>query len=322
MQKFVKGLIILLVVLCSKNMVGQPDSLFFEKEKLKTEEPLWTLKNKAGVDITQVAFVNWNAGGTNSISGLLGFESSLKYETKNLTWVNVATARYGVNKQEEQTLRKTDDLMDITSNLGYRRDTLSNWYFSARFNFKSQFSNGYNYPDTENAISRFMAPGYLFLGGGMEYGKNIEKFSMYFSPLTLKSTFVLDERLANLGSFGVDPAVYDEEGNLIRRGQKVRRELGILFTSAYESQIFYNIYLKNGISLYTDYINNFGNVDVDWQVSLDCKVNNYVRATLASHLKYDDDIKILEEAEDGDLVEKGARIQWKQILGLGVVVDF
>lgn len=172
-----------------------------------------------------------------------------------------------------------------------------------------------------------MAPGYLFLGGGVEYGKNIEKLSTYFSPLTLKSTFVLDQALANAGSFGVTPAEYDSDGNLISKGQRVRNELGILLTSAYEAEVFKNILIKNYLSLYTDYLNDFGNIDVDWQVVFDFKVNGYVRANLGSHLKYDNDVKILVEVEnpdsqDPEYVEEGARVQWKQLLGVGVIVDF
>ena len=81
------------------------------------------------------------------------------------------------------------------------------------------------------------------------------------------------------------------------------------------------------MSLYTDYINDFGNVDVDWEVIFDFKVNSYVKATLGSHLKYDNDVKMLVEVENSetneiDYVEEGASIQWKQMLGVGVVVDF
>ncbi|WP_338733126.1 DUF3078 domain-containing protein [Mangrovimonas cancribranchiae] len=305
--------------------MAQPDSLFFyvnDDVKLPTKGT-WEQTNKAGLDISEVAFVNWNAGGSNSISALLSFQSQLKYQFRHFFWNTNLLTRYGINKQQEQKMRKTDDIIDISSVVGYRKDTLTNWYYSARFNFKSQFTNGYNYPDKNKAISRFMAPGYLFLGGGVEYGKNIDEFSSYFSPLTLKATFVLDEELANLGSFGVRPAEYDSEGNLIREGEKVRKEIGVLLTNAYEAQLFENISVKHFVSFYTDYLNNFGNIDVDWQVNFDFKVNDFVRATLGSHLRYDDDTKVLVETDvEGEYEEEGATVQWKQLLGVGVVVDF
>jgi len=285
----------------------------------------WTQTNKAGLDISEVTFVNWNAGGSNSISALFNFISQLDYSDSYYKWKNSARARYGINQQEEQRLRKTEDELELISTIGYRPDSTSNWFYSGRFNFKTQFTDGFNYPDRDNPISRLMAPGYLFLGGGAEYGKNLEKFSLYMSPLTVKTTFVLDETLANAGSFGVEPAVVDEDGNIIQEGERVRFEMGILITNFYETELFKNIKYRQNLSLYTDYINSFGNIDVDWEVVLDFKVNNFVKATLGSHIRYDDDIKILEESETEtgtELVETGPRIQWKQALNVGVVYEF
>ncbi|MGB1308874.1 MAG: hypothetical protein ACPG6B_08185, partial [Oceanihabitans sp.] len=158
------------------------------------------------------------------------------------------------------------------------------------------------------------------------YGKNIEKLSIYFSPATSKSTFVLDQELANSGAFGVDPAVLDENGEIVKKGSKVRNEFWILFTNAYETEILKNIYMKHLVGFYTDYLKDFGNIDVDWQVNLDFKVNSYISANLGSHLKFDNDVKNLvavnNENEEEEFVEEGAKVQWKQILGIGVIVDF
>lgn len=303
---------------CGQSLVAQSDAAVKVVDTIK-----WTQKNKIGVDLNEVTFVNWNAGGANSISALLAIKSSWRYKKNNLIWFNEIGTRYGVNKQESQRLRKTEDELELISTIGFRKDTVTNWYYSGRFNFKTQYSNGYNYPDRDNSISRFMAPGYLFVGGGVEYGKNIEKLSFYMSPLTFKATFVLDDELADKGSFGVDPAIYDALGNKMKDGQAIRTEMGILVTNSYETEVLENIYIKSKISLYTDYLNSFGNIDLDWEVIFDFKVNDFVKATLGSHLRYDNDIKISEETDiEGEYVERGAAIQWKQLLGIGVVVDF
>lgn len=287
------------------------------------EKPKWAQSNKASIDISEVTFVNWNAGGSNSISGLLGLTSTLNYANDTFYWKNKGDVRYGVNKQESQGMRKTEDILELSSSMGYRKDSLTNWFFSAHFNFKSQFTNGYNYPDKSNAISQFMAPGYMFIGAGAEYGKDFEKFSFYFSPLTVKTTFVMDRTLADKGSFGVEPAIYDLEGNLIKRGQKVKNEVGILVTHFFETDMFENIKISTKLNLYTDYIQSFGNVDVDWLVNFEFKVNQFVRANLSSHLRYDDDIKVSTPSDiEGEFIENGARVQWKQLLGIGVAVNF
>ncbi|WP_434035269.1 DUF3078 domain-containing protein [Formosa sp. 4Alg 33] len=321
-----KYIVIFLFSFMVQGVFAQPDSLYIKKKKDKdpTETPKWVHKNKVGLDVNEVAFINWSSGGSNSISAIVSGNSKLDYTYRNLIWNSSLNTRYGINQQESQPLKKTDDLFEINSSLGYKKSKGSKWYYSARLNFKTQFANGYSYPDTSNPISKFMAPGYMFFGGGMEYGKDIKRLSLYASPLTFKSTFVLDEDLANSGAFGVTPAVYDDEGNVLIPGEKVREELGILITNYYELDVAKNVVLKSTTNLYTDYINSFGNVDIDWEVVMDFKVNNFIKATLGSHLKYDNDVKTLvvvnEEADEYG--EGGAKVQWRQLLGIGFVVDF
>ncbi|MFV0540546.1 MAG: DUF3078 domain-containing protein, partial [Aestuariibaculum sp.] len=287
----------------------------------KYEGPQWKYKNSATLYLSQVSFANWSSGGDNSISGLLGFEASANYSDKYFTWKNNGLFRLGTNKQKDRELRKSDDLIEINSNIGYNPKVDSNWFYSAKMNFRTQMFNGYKYPNTDEPISRLLAPGYLFLGAGIEYGKNIDKLAFYFSPLTLKATFVLDEDLANAGAFGVDAAVYDDFDNIIKKGKRLRKEVGILLANSYEAEVVENINVKNELSLYSDYVNNFGNVDIDWRLDFDFKVNDYIKATLGSHIRYDDDVKSVKEIE-GEQVEAGPKVQWKQFLGVGFAVDF
>lgn len=292
---------------------------------IKTELPdttsFWTKENKVGLDISQITFVNWNAGGNNSISGLVKGQFVRTYTKDNINWKNELIMRYGINKQESQEVRKTDDQFLFNSTFGYKRDSISNWYYAGKFSFNTQFANGYSYPNTDLAISKPFAPAYTFLGIGAEYSRKDLNLNLYLSPLTQKTTMVFDQRLANQGAFGVDKAVYDEFGVLLREGKNIRNEIGILITNQWKKEIFKNINFEHRVSLYTDYINNFGNVDVDWQLQLDMTVNQYVKANIGTHILYDDDIKSKEE-EGGVQVVKGPKIQLKQLLGVGVVYQF
>ena len=99
---------------------AQPDSLFIKEKTIKIQGPEWTQQSKASIDLSEVTFVNWNAGGSNSISALLGYSYNANYKDKYFFWKNSVSARYGLNKQQKQELRKTDDLFEITSNLGYK----------------------------------------------------------------------------------------------------------------------------------------------------------------------------------------------------------
>ena len=292
---------------------------------IRTELPdtisYWSKENKVGLDISQISFVNWNAGGNNSVSGLLKGQFIRTYTRDNINWKNELIARYGINKQESQEARKTDDQFQINSTFGYRRDTISNWFYAGKFNFNTQFANGYAYPNTDLAISKPFAPAYTFLGVGAEYSRKDLNFNLYLSPLTQKTTMVFDQRLANQGAFGVDKAIYDGFGNLVREGKNIRNETGILITSQWKKEVFENINLETRVSLYSDYLNNFGNIDVDWQLQLEMTVNKYVKANLGTHLIYDDDIKLKEEI-GGVQVIRGPKVQLKQILGIGLTYSF
>lgn len=272
----------------------------------------WTKKNELGLNISEVAFVNWNAGGDNSISALANSNFERNYKFRYISWENNLRIRYGLNAQEGRKIRKTEDEIRLSSTFGFRTDTLNNWYYSAKANFRTQLANGFKYPDRTMPISRFMAPGYLFLGLGTSYIDNEKGLNLYISPLTQKSTFVLDQNLSDQGSFGVE------------KGENVFIELGFLITNAWEKEVLKNVNLKHNLSLYTDYLKSFGNIDVDWELNFVMKINEFINANIGTHLIYDDDIKFDEQiADDGTLINPGvAKLQFKQLLGIGLGYHF
>lgn len=303
----------------------------FRQTKALEEEPnrfrvpsFWRNVNKFGINFSEVAFVNWNAGGNNSISALGSARFERNYKFRYTRWDNYMDLRYGLNLQEGQKVRKTDDAIRLSSTFGFQRDTISNWYYSAKANFNTQFSNGYKYPDRESPISRFMSPGYLFLGAGTSYISKDQKFNLYISPLTQKSTYVLDQDLANKGAFGVDRAILDIDGNVIEPGENVFLEFGFHVTNTWETELWDNVLLNHRISLYTDYLRQFGNIDVDWELNIDLRVNKYIVTSIGTQIIYDDNVLFDEEINaQGVVVNPGeTRVQFKQLLGVGVSYVF
>lgn len=279
---------------------------------IKLNPPVWW-KNEASFTLAanESAFMNWNSGGNNSVAGLAKLAIIRKYQKLFTLWNNEIFLTYGVNQNEEQGLRKTDDQILINSTFGYRKDTISNWYYTAKFNFKTQFTNGYKYPDTESPISKFFAPAYLYFGAGTEYNLKKEKLSVYLSPVTFKSTFVLDDELSQDGAFGVDI------------GKKSRTEFGFFTETSWEKQVMKNVAMSNRLGLYTDYLNDFGNIDVDWILDFKLTVNKWIKANLGAHLIYDNDIKYKEDTNgDGTLETFGSRVQLKQVFNIGFTYSF
>ncbi|MCD6544064.1 MAG: DUF3078 domain-containing protein [Flavobacteriaceae bacterium] len=287
------------------------DSVHIRYFKKAKEPDWWITANSIGLDINQIAFINWSSGGENSISGLLKVYLKRDFEKLYTLWKNELSIRYGMNNIQDKGLIKTDDAIKISSTFGYRKNELSNWYYSAKFNFATQFTDGYKYPNTDDPISRFFAPAYLYFGLGSQYNLEEKHFSIYFSPATLKSTFVLDKTLSDEGAFGVE------------KGKRSRHELGMAIQSSWDVEIFKNVAMRNRLGLYTDYINNFGNVDVNWELAFKFKINKFFEANIGSQLVYDDDIKHKEDINgDGELETVGPRVQFKQQLGIGILYKF
>jgi hypothetical protein len=137
--------------------------------------------------------------------------------------------------------------------------------------------------------------------------------TLYISPVTNKTTLVFNQRLANIGAFGVAQAVYEND-ILIEKGKRSKIEFGTLFTGEWNQEIMDNILMNNKLILYSDYLNKYGNIDFDWEMRLDLKVNRYVKANIGTHILYDDDVKDKENA--------GPKIQLKQLLGVGLTYSF
>ncbi len=281
----------------------------------------WNNQNKFGMDFHEVSFQNWSAGGSNSVAFLFNIYLKRTYEKDDIRWQNEFITQYGLSAEKGRKLRKTDDRLEINSTFGYRSSQVSNWFYSAKVNLKTQLDRGYNYPDRSNPISSFMAPGYLFSGFGAEYAKDSKRFSLYISPATVKTTFVLDQRLADKGEFGVRKAVYDLNGTLIRHGKRSKTAFGTLVTSEYATEIGNNVEFYNRVSLYTDYIKDFGNMDIDWKTGLNFKVNDYIAAKIGSHLLYNNETKTEKKDIFGNTVKGGAKVQWKQEFGIGLVIE-
>ncbi len=81
-------------------------------------------------------------------------------------------------KTRKTGLRKAEDKIDFLSTYGY--EAAKNWFYSANFNFKSQFAEGYDYHDDDTLAKgkdfQFLAPGQYFTWIG--YGKQAKRMAI------------------------------------------------------------------------------------------------------------------------------------------------
>lgn len=282
------------------------------EKQLKTQPTDTILGWKKGgvinINSSQTSLTNWAAGGQSSVAigGLLSLYANNKKD-KSL-WEKSLDFGYGTLKQGKADWWKTDDKIDFTSKYGLKAS--EHLYYAALLNFKTQLTNGYNYPNDSDKISGFMTPGYLLGAIGLDY-KPGENFAVFFAPLTLKITVVSDDALSNAGVFGVDP------------GDKMRSEFGGYLRLFLKRDLMENIAFQTKMDLFSNYLHNPQNIDVSWECLLSMKVNKFISATLSTHLLYDDDIDIAVDTNDDDIAdENGPRVQFKEVLAIGFSMKF
>lgn len=276
----------------------------------------WKFNGTLGINFSQAYFSNWASGGQNSISGTAFANLSAKYEKGKNLWITTLGLAFGQMAQDDQDPIKTTDQIDLTSTYGYRIDG-KDWYYSILFNFRTQFAPGYtieNGVELGDKISDFLAPAHLILSPGIAYHPNAH-FSFSVSPITAKITIVTIDQLAT--KYGLEA------------GDNSRSEFGAFANASYTQDIFENVNLLTKIDLFSNYMDNPQNIDVNWETVLTMKINSWLSASLNTQVVYDDDIAIVvsrtPEVIDGEnvIVEKtGPRTQFKEVFALGLSVKF
>jgi hypothetical protein len=260
-----------------------------------TAQKIWKFGGNTTLTFSQVALTkSWIAGGENSISANAGVLLTANYHKELTKWESTLDLGFGLAKQGEQAMIKNEDKIDFSSQYG--RKASEKWFYSALLGFKTQFYEGYKYPDVNDVISDFMAPAYLMVSAGMDYKPN-DKFNMMLSPLTGRLTIVNNQQLADVGAFGVTP------------GENTRAEMGGFVKISYNDQFWEDrLTLRTKLELFSNYIEKPENVDFYWEVSLILKLSNYITARLSTFMMYDDDAI--------------PELQFKEVFGVGFGYKF
>ncbi len=264
----------------------------------------WTFGGNFALSFNQASFSNWASGGENAIGANIQLNYSADYKANGHLSNNRVELAYGLNNTESIGNRKTNDKIYISSTYGY--ELTNNLYISGLFTFQSQFANGYTY-DSDNYyertfISTFMAPAYITLGGGLTWTPK-KWFTATLTPATWREVLVLNDELSDAGSYGVDA------------GYKTFAEVGANLQMTVEQNIMKNVKLYSRLILFSDYLENPQNVDVNLEVQLNMTINKWLTTFVSANLVYDDNIDILRN--DGTT---GPCLQFKENLGIGIQI--
>lgn len=265
----------------------------------ETETPVissdstWILKGNITILGSQSSFTNWQAGGANNfaVNGLINYDANYKKDRWN--WDNKLIANYGFTRLEGGEQQKTDDRFEINLILGLQ--ATGEWFYSAFLNFKTQFDAGLDPNDTSVRISQLLSPAYLQVGPGMMWKKN-DNFKVNIAPATSRFIFV-NSKFTEFGeSFGV------------AQGETMRFEFGASINGYYKFNLMENFSIENILNLYSNYLEDPKNVDIDYQINVVLKVNRLITTNLLFHTMYDDN------------AFKG--FQTRHTLGVGLTANF
>lgn len=279
-----------------------------DSTSVKQDSSLWKNEGKIGLNFSNVGLVNWAGGGESSYSfgGLFNYKM-VRNSKKAITrlYTNLA---YGLIRQNNSTfpLKKTDDQLNIGGDYSYKLHS-KKLLASVTGDFRSQFDKGYEYKkddatgiETETQISSFFAPAYLNLNIGLTYVPTKYAF-ITVSPLANRMTFVIDTTFSE--KYGLKPQ------------KTFRDQSGINIKFGFDKEVIKNVKLKSIYNMFAQY-DRLGEWVVNWDFTIDMKVNKFLSCNFTSQLIYDPDVTVLRT---DDTI--GQAIQFKHALNIGLVYN-
>ena len=269
-------------------------------QEIVEKDSLWTKRGNVAVLLNQTGFSDWVGGGTNNFSGTIKFDYEWEYRNNGWDWLSNVESAFGLAKYKNAPFaRKIDDRILIQSIVG--KEFTRNLSFSAFFNFTSQIGNGYKYKkdDDNNEIreltTRIFSPAYFQIGSGFLWKKD-EKLWVNYSPiasrLILVSKKFTDDLSENDTYFGVSP------------NKSSRYELGANLTFHSEGSLLENVNYKQDLKLFSNYLEDASNIDLDYLAQIEINVNPLLSTQLIFQLIYDDNAV--------------SRLQVREVFGVGV----
>ena len=275
-----------------------------------TPPKFWTNGMLTELGFSQVSLTNGAAGGSGSVALNSYINAHANYAKGSMFWDNRIQLSYGFIQSYEEGYKKSSDKIVIDSKWGYR--AINKFYFSANFNFRSQFSPGF---DGSGKVSKFLAPAYTSLGLGIDYkpgnGKDI---SINFAPFTGNLVIV------------TDPALREKYGN--DKNKTARWELGAQLKASLSKDIIKNLKVNSYLTLFSDYLNKPQNIQVNWDLQLSYKLNKYMQAGIRTTLIYDDNIlfstnrKVFNAQSGKEEVVMQPRVQLQEVFSLNFAYTF
>ncbi len=293
----------------------------------------WKRGGRFSLFAGQAGSKNWASGSdVFSVSANAFLNVYANRSKGNWFFNNSLIASYGLVNTDEYSTIKDDDKIDFLSTLGVNFKKKPKLGLAAAFNFRSQFSNGYDRDYLNQGIKRrtsgFFAPAYITIAPiGLTY--NNKGLDLYLTAVGVRGVFVSNAPYSYIFQGGIIPANMINEKNPSNRERSVAElygvdpdktvqfQVGPYISASYNKEVCKNVTYFGRIDMLSDLTHSTpGNIDIFWTNTFYLKVNNWLSAVYSLDLAYDDDIKKF------GYFKNHAALQSKSILGLGMSARF
>jgi len=294
----------------------------------------WTKTASLGLNLDQLMLINPRLGdGLNRLG--LGANGTItaKYKNGRLFWDNILSENFGIAKigRGSVPFQKAIDELKGSTSLGYQTSANSKWYYTLEAGLRTQLTPSYaggagmgsllrydSYlssgiadstfealPDSMQSLNRnnalqskFMAPGNIYFAPGATYKHN-DHFKLFISPAAVNLIVVNDDIIAARQS-PIDPTrgLYGTEWRSATDFDKTALQLGALAIARYNNKWLNDkLNFLTDLSLYSNYLRNPQNIDVEWNTDLGYTLLKGLSLNLKTSLYYDDDQILLTDKD-------------------------
>lgn len=304
----------------------------------------WKLGVGIGIDFSQLLQINPRQGAGQNRIGMGGAITAFAKRKKGRAALdNNASWQFGVQHLGSGPLanggnipfQKAIDDMRISSKMGYQASDTSHFFYAADVNLRSQITPTYKgtkqYPGNflsdisglnTNPVARILAPATVTISAGLDF-KPTDKLSFYYSMFGGKFIIVANDSIAKQALHG-NPVTRNAQGVVISY-KNIDRQIGSLLKVNYINKFMEDkVRLTSQMILYSNYLRNPQNIDLDWTNELTFAVVKALRLSLTMNVFYDDDVlvQITDYEAPGGVQGVGKRVSLTQQFLMKYSINF
>ncbi len=289
----------------------------------------WKIGGGTGIDFSQLLLINPKVGAGENRIGIGGNTNFYAHYNKGrLSWKNTANINFAVQKlgrSSERPFQKSLDEFRVSSIALYNLTKDDPFAYALDMLFLSQLTptfqgNILSRPDSgyQRPIAKLLSPATITISPGFAYKPN-DKLSVMVSPASLKLITVADDSIARLSNAAQTNSLHGNPLGRFASEEAFRqsyhvRPTGKINDSTYYANTFLNLgatlkamyqnkFLKDkdgkarlgvttSLTLYSNYLRNPQNIDVEWLTQTDLYIIKGLSVTLTTNLFYDHDVLV------------------------------